>query len=56
LCGYDAAGGFAVMIFFVISGFLVTKSASERTTADYLAARALRILPALACVVLFTSL
>ena len=31
LCGYDTAGGFAVMIFFVISGFLVTKSASERT-------------------------
>lgn len=56
LCGYDTAGGFAVMIFFVISGFLVTKSASERTTADYLVARALRILPALACVVLFTIL
>jgi peptidoglycan/LPS O-acetylase OafA/YrhL len=54
LFGYDIAGGFAVMIFFVISGFLVTKSASERTTKEYLAARALRILPALACVVLFT--
>ena len=54
LFGYDMAGSFAVMIFFVISGFLVTKSASERTTAEYLAARALRILPALACVVLLT--
>jgi len=56
LFGYDTAGSFAVMIFFVISGFLVTKSASERTMGDYFAARALRILPALACVVVFTIL
>jgi peptidoglycan/LPS O-acetylase OafA/YrhL len=38
----------------VISGFLVTRSASTRSISGYLAARALRILPALAVVVLVT--
>lgn len=54
LFGYDMAGSFAVLIFFVISGFLVTKSVTERGTGEYLAARALRILPALVCAVFVT--
>lgn len=54
LFGYDLAGAFAVLIFFVISGFLVTKSAQERSIDGYLTARALRILPALVCTVVIT--
>ena len=56
LFGYDDGGSIAVTIFFVISGFLITKSASERDTSDYLIARALRILPGLALVVVATTL
>lgn len=54
LFGYDLGGSFAVLIFFAISGFLVTKSAVERSAADYLVARALRILPALVVAVFAT--
>lgn len=54
LFAYDLSGSFAVTISFVISGFLVTRSASTRSISGYLAARALRILPALAIVVLAT--
>lgn len=54
LLSYGSGSRLAVMIFFVISGFLVTKSASERGTAEYLASRALRILPGLTFVVVST--
>jgi len=47
LCGISA-GSFAVDIFFVISGFLVTKSwYRHRSLTEYLKARCLRIYPAL---------
>ncbi len=51
---YDSGGGIAVSTFFVISGYLVTKSALERPVLDYLIARTLRILPGLVFVVLAT--
>jgi peptidoglycan/LPS O-acetylase OafA/YrhL len=54
--GYDSGGGIAVSIFFVISGYLVTKSAFERPLLDYIYARALRILPAQIFVVACTDL
>jgi len=41
---------------FVISGFLVSGSVARRSTLDYLASRALRILPALAVVTCFEVL
>ena len=51
LSGYRVGGGsLAVMIFFVLSGFLVTKSAIDRALGDYIVSRALRIVPALAVV------
>jgi peptidoglycan/LPS O-acetylase OafA/YrhL len=56
LGGYDTGGGWGVAVFFVISGFLVTRSVLERTTADYLKSRALRIIPALVWVSLFETL
>lgn len=47
------AGNYAVQLFLVISGFLVSKSFFERRELlPFLAARALRIYPALACAVL----
>ena len=52
--GYETGGGWGVATFFVISGFLVTRSVLTRETGDYLAARALRIVPALIVVSLFT--
>jgi peptidoglycan/LPS O-acetylase OafA/YrhL len=52
--GYEEGGGLAVQIFFVISGFLVSASLIRRgNIAEYLQARALRILPGLLVVVLF---
>jgi peptidoglycan/LPS O-acetylase OafA/YrhL len=54
--GYDSGGGLAVSTFFVISGFLVTKSACRRDLMDYLVARGARILPGLAFVVVVTVL
>jgi peptidoglycan/LPS O-acetylase OafA/YrhL len=53
---YDSGGGLGVTTFFAISGFLVTKSVFERSPADYVAARLLRILPGLAFAVLATVL
>src|SRR5262245_53522115 len=44
---YDTGGGWGVAIFFVISGFLVTRSVMERSTWVYLRSRVLRIVPAL---------
>jgi peptidoglycan/LPS O-acetylase OafA/YrhL len=54
--GYDSGGGIGVAIFFVISGYLVSGSVERRSTADYLASRALRIMPALALVTCFEVL
>jgi peptidoglycan/LPS O-acetylase OafA/YrhL len=56
LGGYDTGGGIGVAIFFVISGFLVSESVSRRSSMDYLASRALRIMPALAVVTCFDVL
>lgn len=56
LLGYDTVGGFAVAVFFIVSGFLVSKSVEQRTTLDYLAARALRIVPGLIALTLFEVL
>ena len=54
--GYRDGGNFAVCIFFAISGFLVTRSLARNSVSAYLAARALRILPGLAVVVLVQTL
>jgi peptidoglycan/LPS O-acetylase OafA/YrhL len=52
---YDTGGGFGVAIFFVISGFLVTKSVLQHDLLAYLSSRALRIVPGLAVALLFTA-
>ncbi len=50
-------GSLAVTIFFVISGYLITMSFERtRTTVAFVVNRALRLLPALAVVVLFLAL
>src|SRR3989338_1002603 len=57
LIGYKHFGEVGVQIFFVISGFLVTKSFLSRRDTDlvgYLEARVLRIFPALVVAVTFT--
>ena len=48
-------GGLAVAAFFVLSGFLIARSAQVHRPADYLLARALRIWPAFACAVLLQA-
>jgi peptidoglycan/LPS O-acetylase OafA/YrhL len=49
-------GGLAVMTFFIISGFLITRSFSKTTSLkDYFVARALRIYPALFVVIFFSA-
>lgn len=48
LTGIKFAGALAVDMFFVISGFLIAASLQRNGVRDYLLARALRILPALA--------
>ncbi|WP_045835504.1 acyltransferase [Hyphomicrobium sp. 99] len=48
--GQARGGGLGVAIFFVISGFLVTRSVVTRSISQYLCSRALRIVPALAVV------
>jgi peptidoglycan/LPS O-acetylase OafA/YrhL len=53
LLPYDTGGGLAVSVFFIVSGYLVTKSAEKRSIVEYITARALRILPALAVVSVF---
>jgi peptidoglycan/LPS O-acetylase OafA/YrhL len=57
LTGYKHFGEVGVQIFFLISGFLVTKSfLSRRDVFGYLEARALRIFPALIVAVALTVL
>jgi peptidoglycan/LPS O-acetylase OafA/YrhL len=54
LTGYITFGSFAVQIFFIMSGFLITKSWLDNPSAiAYAKKRILRILPALICAVLF---
>ena len=53
--GLGYIGTLAVAAFFVLSGFLVTRSVERSTLGAYLAARALRILPALAFVTLLEA-
>jgi len=43
-------GTLAVAVFFVLSGFLIARSVERSTLSSYLAARMLRIIPALALV------
>lgn len=50
-----SGGDVAVAIFFVISGFLITRSQERRSASEYLTARALRILPGLAVAVVVTA-
>lgn len=51
LGGYDTGGGMAVAAFFVISGFLIARSAQKQNWIAFASARILRIVPALAIVV-----
>ncbi|MBB4041501.1 peptidoglycan/LPS O-acetylase OafA/YrhL [Microvirga flocculans] len=55
LGGYDTGGGWAVSAFFIISGFLVTQSLMRRSLSSYIAARVLRVFPALAVVILLQT-
>ena len=48
-------GTLAVAVFFVLSGFLIARSAERSALSGYLAARALRILPALALATVFEA-
>lgn len=52
--GREDVGSTAVIIFFAISGFLVTQSFTRTNLAGFLSARALRIFPALWVAVPFT--
>lgn len=55
LTGYENGGSFAVSIFFVISGYLITSSwLNSSSPTSFLIKRALRILPALALAVLLS--
>jgi peptidoglycan/LPS O-acetylase OafA/YrhL len=56
LCRTKSAGELAVDTFFLVSGFLVAASRERHSVKDFLAARALRILPALLVAVLLTTL
>ena len=49
-------GGLAVAVFFVLSGFLIARSAQVHGPLDFLRARALRIWPGLAAAVLVQTL
>ncbi|MCI4679779.1 acyltransferase [Rhodoblastus acidophilus] len=55
LGGYDTGGGYGVAIFFVISGFLVTKSVLQHDLMSYLLSRLLRIVPGLAFALIFSA-
>ena len=48
LTGHDSGGGIAVSGFFIVSGFLVTRSLQVRGWRDYAIARFLRLSPGLA--------
>ncbi len=56
LGGYDTGGGWAVSIFFIVSGFLIAKSCMERSFFVYISSRIARIIPALAALLLFDVL
>lgn len=57
LTGYESMGSLAVHIFFIMSGFLLTKSWLESPFLFiFLKKRILRIFPALICCVFFTAL
>jgi peptidoglycan/LPS O-acetylase OafA/YrhL len=51
---FRSIGSVGVIIFFVISGFLITQSFQRQSPGKFLLARALRIFPALIVVVLIT--
>lgn len=54
--GFDTFGGMAVACFFVISGFLITRSYLQHNSLfGYFSARILRIFPALLIAVLFAA-
>ncbi len=52
---YGYGGTLAVDVFFVISGFLIARSVETQDLPAYLAARVLRIIPALALVTVFET-
>lgn len=52
LGGYETGGGWAVSIFFVISGFLIARSCEQRPILTYVTSRLFRIIPALAVLLL----
>jgi peptidoglycan/LPS O-acetylase OafA/YrhL len=54
--GLWSGGDLAVATFFVASGFLVTRSVERNDLTAYLSARVLRIMPALAVVILIQTL
>ncbi len=55
MAGYADGGALAVAMFFVISGFLIARSALAHSPGGYLRARALRIFPAFAVAVLLQT-
>ncbi len=55
LVKYRFAGGIAVEVFFLISGFLITASMTRSSLAHYLWARFLRIFPALTVCIVFST-
>jgi peptidoglycan/LPS O-acetylase OafA/YrhL len=56
LTKFRFAGGVAVDVFFIISGFLIASSLERNSVRGYLIARALRIVPALLVCVLLCAL
>src|SRR5579884_2478670 len=55
LTGFIDCGALAVDIFFVISGYLITKSLMRRPLIEYVQARVLRLLPGWAVAVFFCA-
>ena len=55
LLNYTDGGGLAVAMFFIVSGFLIARSAMLHPVSDYLRARALRIYPAFAAAILLQT-
>jgi len=56
LTGYENGGEFAVAVFFVISGFLITSSwLNSSSASSFLIKRALRVFPALTLAVLLST-